>query len=82
LVVYMGVAKLADIRDGLLDGGMSIDMPVAMIENASLPQQRECRSSLGAMQQDAAAFRLKSPAILVIGEVAAVAQPQLMARTA
>lgn len=82
LVVYMGVAKLADIRDGLLDGGMSTDMPVAMIENASLPQQRECRSSLGAMQQDAAAFHLKSPAILVIGEVAAVAQPQLMARTA
>lgn len=82
LVVYMGVAKLADIRDGLLGGGMSTDMPVAMIENASLPQQRECRSSLGAMQQDAAAFRLKSPAILVIGEVAAVAQPQLMARTA
>jgi uroporphyrin-III C-methyltransferase len=34
------------------------------------------------MQQDAATFRLKSPAILVIGEVAAVAQPQLMARTA
>ncbi|MOA35364.1 uroporphyrin-III C-methyltransferase [compost metagenome] len=46
-------------------------MPVAMIENASLPQQRECRSSLGAMQQDAAAFALKSPAILVIGAVAA-----------
>ncbi|MOA07970.1 uroporphyrin-III C-methyltransferase [compost metagenome] len=50
---------------------MRADMPVAMIENASLPQQRECRSSLGAMAQDAAAFGLKSPAILVIGAVAA-----------
>ncbi|MCY1380425.1 Siroheme synthase [compost metagenome] len=67
----MGVAKLADIRDGLLAGGMSDAMPVAMIENASLPQQRECRSSLGRMQLDAQAFELKSPAILVIGEVAA-----------
>ncbi|MNY53991.1 uroporphyrin-III C-methyltransferase [compost metagenome] len=67
----MGVAKLTDIRDGLLAGGMAADTPVAMIENASLPQQRECRSSLGAMQQDAAAFALKSPAILVIGAVAA-----------
>lgn len=82
LVVYMGVAKLADIRDGLLAGGMRFDMPVAMIENASLPQQRECRSSLGAMQQDAIAFRLKSPAIIMIGEVAAVAQPMLMERIA
>ena len=74
LVVYMGVAKLADIRDGLLAGGMPAAMPVAMIENASLPRQRECRSSLGAMREDAAAFRLQSPAILVIGEVAAARQ--------
>ncbi|WPC03367.1 uroporphyrinogen-III C-methyltransferase [Pseudomonas benzenivorans] len=76
LVVYMGVAKLADIRDGLLAGGMRADMPVAMIENASLPQQRDCRSSLAAMQHDALSFRLKSPAILVIGEVAA--EPQAL----
>lgn len=70
LVVYMGVAKLAEIRDGLLAGGMSGKMPVAMIENASLPEQRECRSHLATMQDDAMAFALKSPAILVIGEVA------------
>ncbi|MCY1271901.1 Uroporphyrinogen-III C-methyltransferase [compost metagenome] len=73
LVVYMGVAKLADIREGLLAGGMNDAMPVAMIENASLPHQRECRSTLGQMQADARAFELKSPAILVIGEVAAAA---------
>ncbi|MNF31171.1 Uroporphyrinogen-III C-methyltransferase [compost metagenome] len=82
LVVYMGVAKLSDIRESLLAGGMSADMPVAMIENASLPQQRECRSSLATMQQDALAFQLKSPAILVIGEVAGGHQVQAMAATA
>jgi uroporphyrin-III C-methyltransferase len=82
LVVYMGVAKLSDIRESLLAGGMSADMPVAMIENASLPQQRECRSSLATMQQDALAFQLKSPAILVIGEVASGHQVQAMAATA
>jgi uroporphyrin-III C-methyltransferase len=70
LVVYMGVAKLAEIRDSLISGGMPLNMPVAMIENASLPQQRECRSTLIDMQRDAAGFELKSPAILVIGEVA------------
>ncbi|PKQ43316.1 uroporphyrinogen-III C-methyltransferase [Ectopseudomonas mendocina] len=82
LVVYMGVAKLADIRDGLLAGGMSGEMPVAMIENASLPEQRECRSHLATMQDDAMAFALKSPAILVIGEVARastqISMPQLL----
>nr|WP_298107771.1 uroporphyrinogen-III C-methyltransferase [uncultured Pseudomonas sp.] len=77
LVVYMGVAKLPEIRASLLAGGMRADMPVALIENASLPQQRECRSSLASMQQDALDFQLKSPAILVIGEVAA--QQQILA---
>ncbi|NWC66507.1 uroporphyrinogen-III C-methyltransferase [Pseudomonas sp. P7758] len=74
LVIYMGVAKLGEIRRQLLEGGMSDDMPVAMIENASLPQQRECRSSLGRMQDDAHEFALKSPAILVIGRVAQATQ--------
>jgi uroporphyrin-III C-methyltransferase len=73
LVVYMGVAKLAEIAQQLLEGGMAADMPVAMIENASMPQQRECRSSLARMQEDAQRFALKSPAILVIGAVAATA---------
>ena len=82
LVVYMGVAKLAEVRDSLLAGGMRADMPVAMIENASLPQQRECRSTLAGMQQAASDFALKSPAILVIGEVAAQQQTQALAETA
>jgi len=82
LVVYMGVAKLAAIRDGLLQGGMAGETPVAMIENASLPSQRECRSHLAGMLEDAQRFALKSPAILVIGEVAALAQQAELARSA
>ncbi|QNQ99909.1 uroporphyrinogen-III C-methyltransferase [Pseudomonas oryzihabitans] len=69
LVVYMGVARLAEIQQGLLDGGLTLTTPVAMIENASLPSQRECRSTLQELQVDATLFQLRSPAILVIGEV-------------
>ncbi len=71
LVVYMGVAKLGETRNHLLAGGLPADTPVAMIEQASLPGQRECRSTLSRMQHDAADFALQSPAVLVIGEVAA-----------
>lgn len=71
LVIYMGVAKLTEIGEQLRAAGMPDWTPVAMIENASLPEQRECRSMLGNMQQDALDFGLKSPAILVIGAVAA-----------
>ena len=82
LVIYMGVAKLGEIRECLLEAGMPAHMPVAMIENASLPQQRECRSTLEDMQESAAAFQLKSPAILVIGEVAATKQALPLAQSA
>ncbi|MCP1650002.1 uroporphyrinogen-III C-methyltransferase [Pseudomonas nitroreducens] len=82
LVVYMGVAKLADVRKGLLDGGMAACTPVAMIENASLPAQREYRSRLADMLEDARRIALKSPAILVIGEVVGAAQQAMLARTA
>ena len=82
LVVYMGVSSLQQVQLGLMEGGLSASTPVAMIENASLPQQRECRSQLGVMCTDAAAFQLKSPAILVIGEVAAQAVTQVLSRIA
>ncbi len=65
-----------------MEGGLPASTPVAMIENASLPQQRECRSQLGEMCIDAAAFQLKSPAILVIGEVAAQAVTQVLSQIA
>ncbi|MCK9798883.1 uroporphyrinogen-III C-methyltransferase [Pseudomonas sp. MAFF 302030] len=81
LVIYMGVAKLAEIRQELLKGGLAADTPVAMIENASLPHQRECRSDLTAMEQDALHFQLKSPAILVIGAVAAETASQALPLT-
>lgn len=34
-----------------------------------MPQQRECRSDVRGMVEDARGFGLRSPAILVIGEV-------------
>jgi len=70
LVIYMGVANLPDMQTQLLVAGMDPLTPVAMIERACLPAQRECASTLGDMARDAANFQLASPAILVIGKVA------------
>ncbi|MGY6269488.1 uroporphyrinogen-III C-methyltransferase, partial [Achromobacter denitrificans] len=58
LVVYMGVARLDGMRRQLLAAGMAADTPVAMVENASLPQQRECASTVASMAADAQAFGL------------------------
>ncbi len=61
LVVYMGVAKLHDMSSQLLVAGMAPDTPVAMIERASLADQRECRSTLSGMTSDAAPFSCAAP---------------------
>lgn len=71
LVVYMGVARLQQVQQGLLAGGMPASTPVAMIEQASLPEQRQATCTLVQLCAQAAAFELKSPAVLVIGEVVA-----------
>lgn len=69
LVVYMGVARLQQIQHGLLAGGMPASMPVAMIENASTPHQRQQSCQLHSLCTAATEFKLKSPAVLVIGQV-------------
>jgi len=71
LVLYMGVATIEQTRQRLLDGGLPAETPVAMVEAASLPTQRARVSNVGHMDQDARDFALRSPAVLIIGEVAA-----------
>ncbi len=71
LVVYMGVARLEQIQQGLLAGGMPASTSVAMIERASLPDQRHHACTLAQLCVEAGHFELESPAVLVIGEVVA-----------
>ncbi|MCY1395021.1 Uroporphyrinogen-III C-methyltransferase [compost metagenome] len=74
LVIYMGVARLQDIQSQLLAAGMAAHTPVAMIENASMPDQREHRCHLSELLRSARDFGLKSPAVLVIGDVVNASQ--------
>ncbi len=73
LVIYMGVATLAATAAGLLQAGMDPHTPAAMVEAASLPDQRHGVATLATLEQAAADFGLRSPAVLVIGAVAAMA---------
>lgn len=75
LVIYMGVARLAGIAEQLRTGGLPGDLPVAMIGKATLPDEYRIISSLAQMEEDAQRAALKSPAVLVFGEV--VRQQQL-----
>lgn len=71
LVIYMGLATAEAIADKLIADGQSPAIPVAVIENATRPEMRVLRGPLAGLADLVAANRVKSPAIIVIGEVAA-----------
>jgi uroporphyrin-III C-methyltransferase/precorrin-2 dehydrogenase/sirohydrochlorin ferrochelatase len=70
---YMGVAGLATIGARLRQHGREARTPVAIIENGSRPDQRVTLATLDALEDLAACGGVQSPALLVVGEVAALA---------
>lgn len=70
LVVFMSVARLQQIADALLAGGMPGSTPVAIIERATWRDERVLRTTLGALSTFAGG--VSGPATVVIGAVAAL----------
>ncbi len=85
LVIYMGVSGAADIQAQLLTG-LPASTPLAIIQHATLPQQRHAVSTLGELTDTIAREQLGSPAVIVIGDVvrgiAAINLPQAQRQTA
>lgn len=69
LVIYMGLANLAQIRQGLLDAGMTPDTPAAFVENGTTPQQRRILTTLDELQRDQENHEVQAPALIIIGKV-------------
>ena len=74
VVFYMGVAQLENIVAALLTAGAPAERPAAVIERATLPEQRVLRASLGEIAARARAAQIGAPALLIVGEVAAAAE--------
>jgi uroporphyrin-III C-methyltransferase/precorrin-2 dehydrogenase/sirohydrochlorin ferrochelatase len=73
LAIYMGVAGLDTLRDQLLAHGRAPDTPFALVENGSRRDQRVLTGTLSELPQRARAHCVQSPALLLLGEVAALA---------
>ena len=71
LVVLMGVRSLGAIVAQSLAAGADPATPVAIVENGSTPEQRVTRARLDEAAEVAAARGVRSPAVVVIGRVAA-----------
>ena len=73
LVIYMGVSTAAAIQAQLLAGGLPASTPVALVQSASLPAQRQVVTELGQMTQALARSGLGSPCVFVVGNVVSLA---------
>ena len=72
LVVYMGVSGADRIADKLIADGLAPDVPVAVIERATLPDMRVARSCLADLGGMVMREGIVSPALIVVGDVAAL----------
>jgi uroporphyrin-III C-methyltransferase len=68
LVIYMGVAGAAQIQADLLTG-LPASTPLAIVQHATLPQQRHAVTTLGELTHTLACEALGSPAVIVVGDV-------------
>lgn len=69
LVIYMGVANCPQIADKLMADGVAPDMPVAVLERATLEGHRAIRTLLADLGAMVEREKVKSPSIIVVGEV-------------
>ncbi|GGE22038.1 uroporphyrin-III C-methyltransferase [Primorskyibacter flagellatus] len=67
LVIYMGMKHVERIATALLDAGRPADEPVAVVCNATTPDQQVLETTLARMTADIAASALEPPAILCVG---------------
>jgi uroporphyrin-III C-methyltransferase len=64
----MGVATVEALQQGLLQG-LPAATPVAVVQHASLPQQRQLHATLGELAAAVRREGMGSPAIIVVGDV-------------
>jgi uroporphyrin-III C-methyltransferase len=69
LVIYMGIATAADITEKLIADGLSPDTPVAVLERVGRPDGRALRTILTDLGDMVAREAVRSPAIIVVGDV-------------
>jgi uroporphyrin-III C-methyltransferase len=68
VVLYMAAGASQSIATSLIAGGKSADTPVALVESATLPEEKRLFTTLGAMRE-ASLPRASGPVVMCVGEV-------------
>lgn len=73
VVFYMGVGHLPQIVSKLRAAGAPAELAVAVVERATLPEQRALRGTLATIVSTTQAANVAPPALLIVGDVTALA---------
>jgi uroporphyrin-III C-methyltransferase len=68
LVIYMGVGEVGRLQAGLLEG-LPAQTPAALVQHASLADERRWITTLGELAADIERQGFASPAIIIVGDV-------------
>jgi uroporphyrin-III C-methyltransferase len=74
IVLYMALSHFGEISKLMLENGRPENEPVALVRNASLPDQKVLETTLGTALTDVERTEFKGPAIIVIGDVVRLRQ--------
>jgi uroporphyrin-III C-methyltransferase/precorrin-2 dehydrogenase/sirohydrochlorin ferrochelatase len=69
VVFYMGLGQLQNIFGNMIAAGAPADRPAAVVAQATLPEQHVIVGTLATLAQQVAAQAVKSPALLIVGDV-------------
>ncbi|MFQ5866898.1 MAG: uroporphyrinogen-III C-methyltransferase [bacterium] len=78
LVFYMGMENLPRIITRLKKAGLKNDMPVAIVEKATLPGQRVVMGNLKDIVGKAKKEKFEPPAVILVGEVVSLRRPKIL----
>ncbi|MBL8258656.1 MAG: uroporphyrinogen-III C-methyltransferase [Candidatus Competibacteraceae bacterium] len=69
VVFYMGLKSVHFICEKLREHGVAGEMPVALIERGTTPEQRVYRATLATLSDSLGKLKVRSPALLIVGDV-------------
>jgi len=72
LVLFMGLARLPEIAEDLVEHGLDPHTPAAVISAGTTPDEEVAVATLGTIAESAA--DLRSPGLIVIGDVVALSE--------
>lgn len=73
LVFLMGVSAMADICQGLIDAGMDLDMPAAILQKGTTAGQKRLVATVSTLKEEVEKQGIETPAIIVVGKVCTLA---------